>query len=132
MSKATTAQTKERIRLVKEMLIEPYSRSEILQYSAKEWGIGTRTADELIAKATEEIERDYAPKRKAEIQKHIARREKLLRRCKKEDSWLYLKANDSLAKLQGLLNETPQATTQLNIIIGGKKIDRSRDSNPES
>ncbi|MBE3141501.1 MAG: hypothetical protein IMZ53_13075 [Thermoplasmata archaeon] len=127
--KPTSAESRERVQYVKEMIIEPYTRSEIIRYCSKEWGIGSRAVDQLMAKATAEIEIEYAPKRKAAIEQHIARREKLLRRCKKEDSWLYLKANDSLAKLQGLLNEPPQATTQLNIIIGGKKIDRSRDSN---
>jgi hypothetical protein len=125
--KATKVESLERVRFVKEMLIEPYSRSEIIEYCRKTYGIGSKAVDILIAKATAEIEKDYAPNRQAEIHKHIARREKLLRRCKKEDSWLYLKANDSLAKLTGLLNEQPQTITNVEITIGGKPIDRNQD-----
>lgn len=49
--KPTKAEKEFRVTQVVRMLINCASRSSILQYAAKEWGLATRTADKYIADA---------------------------------------------------------------------------------
>lgn len=52
--RSTVASTEERVSIVYTMLLDGYTRSEILK-AGKEWKVSDRTIDDYIAKAKEEI-----------------------------------------------------------------------------
>jgi hypothetical protein len=104
--KPTEAEYQKRIEIIKLAIIDGKTRYMLLQYAAKNWGIKDRALDGLIARASKEIEDDYAPTKKRELGKHIARREQLFSKAKeKEDYRLALAVDDSTAKLKGLMVE---------------------------
>ena len=57
--KSTAAEVHMRVNRVARMLSNGAVRSEILQYSAKEWGVSVRSADEYIKKARVLLAEDW-------------------------------------------------------------------------
>jgi len=55
--KSTKAEVIERVKLIIDFLLDGFSRYEIMQYTAEEWGIATRQTDEYIKFANNRIRR---------------------------------------------------------------------------
>jgi hypothetical protein len=102
--KSNKVEIRRRIEEVKLMLVEGYSRSEIVQFCSKDYRLGARGIDKYISKAFEEISLEFKPKAEKELVRHLARREYLFKKAiNKNDLHLALKVDDSAAKLKGLL-----------------------------
>lgn len=63
MAKIAEHERIQRIGEVYRLLIRGASRQRILQYSAKQWGVATRTADDYIAEARVLLEKDFEVER---------------------------------------------------------------------
>ncbi len=133
----------ERIEEVKLQLLDGMQRYEIVQLGSKKWNITEQQVDSYIRKAKKQICKHYEPIVGKEIQKHIARRERLLQMVLKKgeegtqkslkEIYLALKIDDSLAKLKGLLIDKvilPFESKRVEIIDEGdeKDIDSSDTS----
>ncbi len=55
----TAAEYELRVQRIARLIASGGKRTDCLQFAAKEWGIKTRTADELIARARELIKADW-------------------------------------------------------------------------
>ena len=51
MAKSTNAEMEHRVSTVYGLFIKSYSRFEILQYAAEQWGVSERTADIYMQRA---------------------------------------------------------------------------------
>ena len=58
MAKSTNVEIEERVNAVYKLLLQSYSRFEIVQYAATEWGVQPRQADEYLARARQLIAKD--------------------------------------------------------------------------
>jgi len=65
MARITAAEMDIRCNRIVRLLSNGGSRSDILQYSANQWGVCTRTADEYLARAREVMKEDWSIDRQA-------------------------------------------------------------------
>jgi len=72
--KATNAEMKLRQATVYDMVIKGATRPFILRYAAREWGISSRSVDNLLARAKQDIEKVFGEKyRKEKLTLQLAR-----------------------------------------------------------
>jgi len=57
--RSTVAESELRTQRLARMIALGGTRSDCLQFAANEWGVGTRQADEYIARAREQIKADW-------------------------------------------------------------------------
>ena len=102
--KSTAAEVDIRVNRVARMLSNGAVRSEILQYSAKEWGVSVRSADEYIKKARNLLCKDWEIERRtftAELLSQLASLQKESR--KNGQGHIALGCINSAAKLAQLI-----------------------------
>ena len=102
--KATAAEVHMRVNRVARMLSHSAVRSEIIQYSANEWGVSVRTADEYIKKARVLLAEDWEIDRRtftAELLSQLASLQKESR--KNGQGHIALGCINSAAKLAQLI-----------------------------
>ena len=83
--KSTKAEVDHRVRRVAKLLTQGATRSDILQYTANEWGMKTRHSDQYIQDARKLLEKDFDIDRKqftAEILSQLASLQKQARNDK--------------------------------------------------
>ncbi len=104
MEQATKVEIERRIDIVLEMLLRGYTRREIVQFSAKEFGINSRQSDTYIRKAKKRIEREYDEKNYSELRRvHVARVIRLYKEAlKKDDHKTAQRILKDIADLHGL------------------------------
>ena len=103
--KSTKAEIDIRVNRVARMLSNGAVRSEILQYSSKEWGVSIRCADEYIKKARNLLSEDWEIDRRtftAELLSQLASLQKESR--KNGQGHIALGCINSAAKLAQLMN----------------------------
>ncbi len=98
--KSTNAEIEERVNTVYQLLLQSYSRFEIVQYAANEWGVQPRQADEYLARARQLIAKDSEIERPEWLAAAIARLVKYEQKAGKDDNLqLAIKALETQAKL---------------------------------
>jgi len=116
--KSTKSEIEARVSKVIDLLCMGLSRSEIVQYSAKEWGIAPRQGDEYIAKATAELKKRAAFDRDEELAKARERLTWLYKKCiSVQDFQRALAVQKELNALYGLY-----APTKTDITSGGERV----------
>lgn len=73
MGRSTATETKFRVDAVYKLLSEAWSRQQILQFAATEWGVSQRMADEYIARARELLLADADMQRPAWLAEALQR-----------------------------------------------------------
>lgn len=73
MARSTAAETEFRVKAVYGLLCDGKSRGEIVQFAADSWGLKTRMADELIARARDDLAKDCEIARPAYLAEVLAR-----------------------------------------------------------
>ena len=133
MHKASKFEMAQRVKEVGSILIAGGSRRHIIEHCRKSYGVGSKAADVLIAKASEEIKQHFETIKTRELEKHYIRRERLLNIAwEKGDHWLYLKTLDSLARLSGYLSEAPKLNIIDTEIIIGDDEDEAKDKDKKT
>jgi hypothetical protein len=98
--KSTDAEMTTRVKTVYGLLIKSYSRFEILQYAAEEWGVSVRTADIYTQRARELIQQDSEIERSEWLAAAIARLVKYEQKAGREENLqVAIKALETQAKL---------------------------------
>jgi hypothetical protein len=98
--KSTNLQIQERVNTVYQLLIKSYSRFEIVQYAAKEWGVADRQADEYLFRARQLIAKDSEIERPEWLAAAIARLVEYEKRAGREENLqVAIKALETQAKL---------------------------------
>lgn len=101
--KCTKAEKIKRLHEIEELLIRGASRTEILQYSRKTWGISTASIDKYIGIANKRFEKDSEVVRQQQIGLAIRRYSKLHRKALEAGDLREARANQTaLDKLLGL------------------------------
>ena len=99
-TKSTNAEMTARVKTVYGLFIKSYSRFEILQYAAEEWGVSERTADIYMQRARKLIQQDSEIERPEWLAAAIARLVKYEQKAGKEDNLqVAIKALETQAKL---------------------------------
>jgi len=99
----SAAERESRVSTVMTMLLSGARRIEVVQFSAKTWGIKTRQADKLIADATQWIRENAAKTRDEQITEHIGRMDTVYRSAfGAGDYHAAIKAQQDKAKLIAL------------------------------
>jgi hypothetical protein len=73
VGRSTATETKFRVDAVYKLLSEAWSRQQILQFAATEWGVSQRMADEYIARARELLLADAEMQRPAWLAEALGR-----------------------------------------------------------
>lgn len=103
MSKSSKHIIKERIKEVSIMLINGFSREEILQNTSNLWNVSDRQIDTYIAKARDLIENSIKRKIEYDFAKAVRRYEDLYNKAlENKDYKLAVSINKELTNLQGL------------------------------
>ena len=98
--KSTNAEIEERVNTVYKLLLQSYSRFEIVQYAANTWQVQPRQADEYLARARQLIAKDSEIERPEWLAAAIARLVKYEQKAGKEDNLqVAIKALETQAKL---------------------------------
>ena len=73
MARSTATETKFRVDAVYKLLSEAWSRQQIVQFAAKEWGVSDRQADTYIQRARELLLADAEMQRPAWLAEALSR-----------------------------------------------------------
>lgn len=87
MAKSTEAEIDQRVNQTYLLLLRREGRQTILQYAANKWGVGSRTADEYIARARELMREEASAERDDALAEHIALRKDLFNKAYKDKKW---------------------------------------------
>ena len=99
-AKSTNAEVSERVDTIYQLLLQSYSRFEIVQFAAKTWGVQPRQADEYLARARQLIAKDSEVERPEWLAAAIARLVQYEKRAGREDNLqTAIKALETQAKL---------------------------------
>lgn len=77
MPRATKAQKQQRIRIIYEMLLVDTSRSDIVQFGAKNWGVASRQMDKYIAESNNIIAQEAGRIQQEAFEQHLVKRANL-------------------------------------------------------
>mgnify|MGYP001160809274 FL=1 len=100
MAKSTNVEIEERVNAVYKLLLQSYSRFEIVQYAAKEWGVQPRQADEYLARARQLIAKDSEIERPEWLAAAISRLVQYEKRAGRDENLqVAIKALETQAKL---------------------------------
>ncbi|MES2516077.1 MAG: hypothetical protein V4580_18120 [Bacteroidota bacterium] len=103
-NKSTLATVELRVKEVVKLLINSYSRYEIIQYSSENWRVGERQTDKYIQKAKEAIITSTKKDVSYDFSKAVRRYEDLYRNSvENKDFRTAMNINKELTSLQGLL-----------------------------
>lgn len=83
--KATKVESQYRVDRIARLLITCASRSEIIEYASKEWGIGRAQTDKYINRARLQIREDYAIERADFIATRLGTLDKVVKQALKQD-----------------------------------------------
>ena len=99
-TKSTNAEMTARVKTVYGLFIKSYSRFEILQYAAEEWGVSERTADIYMQRARKLIQQDSEIERPEWLAAAIARLVKYEQKAGRDENLqVAIKALETQAKL---------------------------------
>jgi len=98
--KSTNVEIDERVNAVYDLLLRAYSRTQILRYSADQWGVAERTAETYIQRARQLMQLDAELERPQWLAAAIARLTEYERRASQSNQLgIALKALEDQAKL---------------------------------
>src|SRR5271157_382535 len=104
--KSTKAEKENRLTKINELLLNGYSRVDIVQYSAENWNINERQTDKYIREVKENITTHFNQTREENIGIALARRENLYKDAReKNEIRTALEVDKDLRKLQGLYED---------------------------
>jgi hypothetical protein len=107
--KPTIVERERRITEIYKLLIMGSSRTRILEYAAKNWGIKVSTTDAMIAEAREKFLDEAKTNREEFKAEAIAQRKEIYYNAFKEKRWaIALQTLDSIAKIQGCYSKTDE------------------------
>ena len=99
-TKSTNAEMTARVKAVYGLYIQSYSRFEILQYAAEQWGVSERTADIYMQRARKLIKENSAIERSEWLASAISRLVKYEQKAGREENLqVAIKALETQAKL---------------------------------
>ena len=102
-SKSTNAEIEVRVQKVIDMVLDGFSRADIVRYAAKNWKLQSRQVDDYLKAAKEGIKEIAAPEKGEQTQTAIARLNRLYQKCHANgDFRTCLAIQESLSKLLGL------------------------------
>lgn len=107
MSRSTDAEVARRIRFVQRLLLRGRTRSEVLQFAAKKWGLEDRQIDDYISRAKEfinEVNKIEMLDNMALITRNYW--ENYREALKEKNRFLAVSILEKIAKLKGLSQET--------------------------
>lgn len=98
--KSTNVEIDERVNAVYDLLLRAYSRTQILRYSADQWGVAERTVETYIQRARQLMQLDAELERPQWLAAAIARLTEYERRASESNQLgIALKALEDQAKL---------------------------------
>ncbi len=119
MPKATKAQKNSRTRAVYELLLSDTHRTDIMQYSANNWGLTTRQTDTYISWANDLISEEAARIKTKAFEQHLAKRGMLRHKALKAgDMRLAFEILRDETKLLGLYPAKERTVTNLEVDLG--------------
>ena len=83
--KCNNAESEQRVNAVYDLLLRAHSRKQIIQFAAKNWGIGDRQVDNYIARARELLALDAELARPQWMHSALARLQEYERRAADKD-----------------------------------------------
>ena len=108
--KRDQAEIEQQVTEIYSLVISCYSRSHILQYASKKWGINSRSTDTLIQRARKRMMEITAIQREEAYAEEMELRREIIRKAMEDKKYgLALQAADSRAKLRGLFDKLEQA-----------------------
>lgn len=104
--KATAAETEARVEIVINHIMMGRGRPWIVRYAAKEWGLASRSVDDLLAKARAEMRESNLSTREESMEQILSNYWLLYRQAMhKKDPYLALSILKEVAKVKGLNQE---------------------------
>ena len=105
--KSTSAEKEYRINRIARLLSNGAVRSEVVQYSASEWGVSARTADVYIAGAREILKADWDIDRRTFTAELMSQLASLQKECRKNGNQAHVALGciNTMAKIAHILEK---------------------------
>lgn len=116
MAKSTAAEIELRVQMIVAMILQGYSRADIVRYCAKKWKIESRQSDEYLLKAKAQIKLSTDISKEEQLELAKARYGDLYQKNYKTQDFKECRAvQDSLNKMLGL-NEAEKVDNKITMV----------------